>query len=138
MFHQQRFLSARGAALVAVLSAVSAAAACTRPIYITSASQSALQVDRPATRVTDTVIVVSVDGLRPDAIETFKAPTLQRLIAEGSYTLSARTILPSTTLPSHTSMLTGEPPERHGVYWNNTFEAKPGAIAIPTIFGVAP
>jgi predicted AlkP superfamily pyrophosphatase or phosphodiesterase len=122
-----------GVALLAAVVAVS----CGRPIYITSPKSAASQVERPASRVTDTVIVVSVDGLRPDAIETFKAPTLQRLIAEGSYTLAAKTILPSTTLPSHTSMLTGEPPERHGVYWNNTLDAKPGAIEIPTIFAVA-
>jgi predicted AlkP superfamily pyrophosphatase or phosphodiesterase len=121
---------------VAVLGAV-LVVSCGRPIYITSPSNASSHVERPATRVTDNVVVVSVDGLRPDAIATFKAPTLQRLIAEGSYTLSAKTILPSKTLPSHTSMLTGEPPERHGVYWNNTLEDEPGTIEIPTIFGIA-
>src|SRR5688572_33228334 len=61
----------------------------------------------PPTSVSRNVLVVSVDGLRPDAIATYGAPTLQRLMREGSYTLSATTIDPSTTLPSHTSMLTG-------------------------------
>jgi arylsulfatase A-like enzyme len=113
------------------------AGACGRPIYLTSARNPATLVERPASRVTDNVIVVSIDGLRPDAIATFKASTLQRLVKEGSYTLSARTILPSKTLPSHTSMLTGEPPERHGVLWNTAIEDQPGTIEIPTIFGVA-
>jgi hypothetical protein len=63
----------------------------------------------PAERgyLTDHLIVVSIDGLRPDAIEKFGARTLQRLMREGSYSLEASTIVPSKTLLSHTSMLTG-------------------------------
>ena len=91
----------------------------------------------PATSVTRHVIVVSVDGLRPDAIARFGAPTLQRLIQEGSYSLSARTIDPSRTLPSHTSMLTGLAPEQHHVLWNNVATAKAGTIDLPNIFSVA-
>jgi predicted AlkP superfamily pyrophosphatase or phosphodiesterase len=91
----------------------------------------------PPTSVSRNVLVVSVDGLRPDAIETYGAPTLQRLMREGSYTLSATTIDPSTTLPSHTSMLTGQPPERHGVLWNNVVSADADSIELPNIFSVA-
>src|SRR5687768_10395246 len=91
----------------------------------------------PQTSVSRNVLVVSVDGLRPDAIATYGAPTLQRLMREGSYTLSATTIDPSTTLPSHTSMLTGQPPERHGVLWNNVATADADAIDLPNIFSVA-
>jgi hypothetical protein len=91
----------------------------------------------PSSSVTRTVIVVSVDGLRPDAIEAYGAPTLQRLMREGSYTLSASTIDPSKTLPSHTSMLTGLPPEQHGVLWNNVATADTDAIELPNIFSVA-
>jgi arylsulfatase A-like enzyme len=87
--------------------------------------------------LTGNVVVVSVDGLRPDAINAFRAPTLQRLIREGSYSLSASTIDPSTTLPSHTSMLTGQPPERHGVLWNNVTSAERDRIEMPNIFSVA-
>jgi arylsulfatase A-like enzyme len=91
----------------------------------------------PASRVTEHVLLVSVDGLRPDAIQTFAAPTLQRLAREGSYTFSARTIMPSKTLPSHTSMLTGQPPERHGVLWNNVATADAEVIDQATVFGLA-
>jgi predicted AlkP superfamily pyrophosphatase or phosphodiesterase len=83
------------------------------------------------------VLVVSIDGLRPDAIDTYGASTLQRLMREGSYTLSARTIDPSKTLPSHTSMLTGQPPERHGVLWNNVATADADRIELPNVFGLA-
>ena len=83
------------------------------------------------------VIVVSIDGLRPDAIDSYGAPTLQRLMREGSYTLSGRTIDPSKTLPSHTSMLTGQPPERHGVLWNTVATAEAESIELPNVFGLA-
>jgi predicted AlkP superfamily pyrophosphatase or phosphodiesterase len=91
----------------------------------------------PVESITRHVLLVSIDGLRPDAIQRFDAPTLQRLVREGSYTLAASTITPSKTLPSHTSMLTGEPPERHGVLWNNLATAKADSVTLPTVFGVA-
>jgi predicted AlkP superfamily pyrophosphatase or phosphodiesterase len=113
-----------------------AAVACGKP-HIVTAPQPPQALALPNTRVSEHVVVVSIDGLRPDAIETFKALTLLRLIDEGAYTLSASTILPSKTLPSHTSMLTGEPPDKHGVLWNTAMEDAPGEIDIPTVFGEA-
>ena len=83
------------------------------------------------------VIVVSIDGLRPDAIERFGAKNLQRLIDEGRYSLSARTILPSLTLPSHTSMLTGVEPSVHGITWNDNQVSEKGTVQVPTMFRVA-
>lgn len=83
------------------------------------------------------VVVISVDGLRPDVIGRVHAPTLQRLVAEGSATLHASTILPSKTLPSHTSMLTGVVPARHGVTWNTDETATEGVVQVPTVFTLA-
>ncbi len=83
------------------------------------------------------VIVISVDGLRPDAIEKFEARTMRRLMMEGSYTLEATTILPSKTLPSHTSMLTGAEPAQHGITWNSEEMEAHGHITSPTIFATA-
>jgi predicted AlkP superfamily pyrophosphatase or phosphodiesterase len=122
--------------LALILAAVLGAAACS-PRYIRS---TAIPVDlraQPGIGLASNVIVVSVDGLRPDAIRAYDAPTLQRLMREGSYTLAASTIHPSKTLPSHTSMLTGQPPERHGVLWNNVTTADADAIELPNIFSVA-
>ena len=87
--------------------------------------------------VTDHVIVISIDGLRPDAIAEFRASNLQRLMREGSYTLAARTIDASFTLPSHTSMLTGEGPENHGITWNTNETDDHGHVAVPTVFARA-
>lgn len=88
-------------------------------------------------RVTEHVVVISIDGLRPDAIERFGAKTLQRLMREGSHSLEATTILPSRTLPSHTSMLTGTEPDVHGVTWNSEQMEDHGHVATPTIFAAA-
>lgn len=106
------------------------------PRYIRSTSAPPAQ-QVPLASVSQHVVVVSIDGLRPDAIEVYGASTLQRLMREGSYTLSGRTIDPSKTLPSHTSMLTGQPPERHGVLWNTVVTADASTIELPNIFGLA-
>ena len=118
--------------------ALTAVAACARvapvsePTIIQQGAASA-----PRGRVSNHVVVVSIDGLRPDAIARFKAPTLQRLIREGRYSLSAQTIDLSLTLPSHTSMLTGVGSDQHGVTWNSNKTAERGHVAVPTIFGLA-
>ena len=130
---RSRFLVGAG---VPVFAFISLAAGCGKPHYVVAPDKPAT-LAMPADRLTDNVILVSIDGLRPDAIAEYKAATLGRLVTEGSYTLSARTILPSKTLPSHTSMLTGEPPERHGILWNNAFNDVPGTIEIPTVFSEA-
>jgi len=115
--------------------AVAAASGCSAR-YIRSAPELSAQL-LPAESLTRNVVVVSIDGLRPDAIAAYGAATLQRLMREGSYTLQASTIHPSKTLPSHTSMLTGQPPERHGVLWNNVATAKADSVDLPNIFSVA-
>ena len=87
--------------------------------------------------ITNHVVVISVDGLRPDAIERFGARTILRLSSEGSRAARAQTILPSKTLPSHTSMLTGEDVDEHGIAWNSNETDHHGHVAVPTVFGLA-
>jgi predicted AlkP superfamily pyrophosphatase or phosphodiesterase len=83
------------------------------------------------------VVVISIDGLRADAIEAAGARNLQRMMQEGAYSLQARTILPSRTLPSHTSMLTGVPPSVHGITWNDEQVAAQGRVRVSTVFDMA-
>lgn len=80
------------------------------------------------------VVIISIDGLRPDAIEAAGAETLRKLIDRGAWALNVETIRPSVTLPSHTAMLTGLDFRRHGVVWNNY---RTGYIPVPTVFSVA-
>jgi arylsulfatase A-like enzyme len=65
------------------------------------------------------VLILSIDGLRPDAILAAPMPNLLDLMQSSAYTLNAQTIFPSATLPSHASMLTGLCPSEHGVNWND-------------------
>ncbi|MBI4867193.1 MAG: alkaline phosphatase family protein [Candidatus Wallbacteria bacterium] len=81
------------------------------------------------------VVIVSVDGLRPDAITAARTPVLAGLIRRGSSTLKARTTLPSVTLVSHASMLTGVRPDVHGITWNT--EDQKGPLKARTIFQLA-
>ncbi len=126
----------RGILLSAVMVAALGASACGAR-YVQSEPMASSARSLPTASVSRHVVVVSVDGLRPDAIDAYRAPTLQRLIREGSSTLSASTIHPSKTLPSHTSMLTGQPPDRHGVLWNTMATADASTIELPNIFSVA-
>ena len=71
---------------------------------------------------TERVILVSVDGLRPDALANTKY--FELLAQMATYTMKAQTINPSVTMPAHTSMFYGVPAETHGQY-NNTFNPSP-------------
>lgn len=84
------------------------------------------------------VLLVSVDGLRPDLALRANAPVIRSLMARGSYSLWARTTDIAITLPSHVSMLTGVPPSSHGVTWNSIVRGTPIIYPKwPTLFEVA-
>ena len=85
------------------------------------------------------VMIVSIDGLRPDVALRANMPHLRALMARGSFSFWARTTAVSITLPSHTSMLTGVPPEKHKVTWNNANDPHPQQPypAVPTLFELA-
>jgi predicted AlkP superfamily pyrophosphatase or phosphodiesterase len=85
---------------------------------------------------TEHVFIISIDGGKPAVIARSEMPTLRRMIAEGASTWMAMTILPSLTLPSHTSMLTGVAPDRHHIVWN-TWQPRRGVVSVPTIFAEA-
>lgn len=64
------------------------------------------------------VLLVSIDGLRPDAI--MNNDFIKNLIENSSYSLNAKTIYPSITLPAHTSMFYGVEASVHGVTTNSS------------------
>ena len=61
------------------------------------------------------VIVVVLDGLRPDAIALFGLPHLWRLAGQGASTFTGTTVAPSVTAAAMTSLFTGVAPETHGL-----------------------
>lgn len=65
-----------------------------------------------------TVILVTVDGLRPDAHPLVSCPHWNHLINHGTYTHTATSVTPSFTLPAHLSVFYGVPPLRHGTFSN--------------------
>lgn len=90
----------------------------------------------PASPSPPRVVIFSVDGLRPDALLQAGTGVISGLAARGAYTWQAQTIMPSTTLPSHASMLSGYLPSAHGITWDD-YRPQNGSISVPTVFSVA-
>lgn len=82
------------------------------------------------------VFIVSFDQAAPAGINKAKMPVFKEMAAEGAHTWEAYTIVPSLTLPSHTSMLTGVGVQKHQILWNDYQPAK-GVVKVPTIFALA-
>lgn len=82
------------------------------------------------------VFIVSFDGGKPAVMQQCQMPTLQYLLKRGAATWEARTVFPSITLVSHTSMLTGVYPEKHKIDWND-WKPEKGIVGVPTVFAVA-
>jgi predicted AlkP superfamily pyrophosphatase or phosphodiesterase len=73
------------------------------------------------------LMLVSIDGLKPEAIleaqsHGLKVPNLRALMADGIYATGVRGVLPTVTYPSHMTLITGASPDRHGIYANTTFD----------------
>ena len=64
------------------------------------------------------VILISIDGMRPDGFLACGNPFIEEMMKISSYTLAGKTVFPSVTLPCHTSMFHSVPPERHGITTN--------------------
>lgn len=92
--------------------AVAAALGCSAPVAPAETGKNAAG---QAPGAVQHVVLVSVDGLRPDALAALGeagAPAFHRLMKEGAFTLNARTDYDFTvTLPNHTCMVTGRPVE---------------------------
>ena len=66
------------------------------------------------------VILISVDGTRPDGLLGCGNRFVEEMKKRGSYTLDARSVVPPVTLPAHLSIFHSIPPARHGIT-TNTF-----------------
>ena len=73
------------------------------------------------------VVMISIDGLRPDSITQadvhhLKVPNLRRFLTEGTYAEGVTGVVPTLTYPSHTTLVTGVTPAIHGISSNTTFD----------------
>ncbi len=94
------------------------------------------------------VLLISIDGLRP---EFYKDPSwgmvnLRQAMQNGAYADGVNGVFPTVTYPSHTAMITGVTPLKHGIYYNTPSEPlkitgkwnwQYEQIKVPTIFSVA-
>ena len=77
------------------------------------------------------VVLVVLDGLRPDAISRFRLQHVARLAQRGAATLRGRTVSPSITPCAMASLLTGAAPERHGFQSEHFFLSRPRGTLHP-------
>lgn len=97
------------------------------------------------------VVVISIDGLRPDYYLPDPArktvtPALDALRLRGSWADGVISQFPSLTYPAHTSIATGARPARHGIVHNTHFDPLNGsnawmfenrAIKVPAVWDAA-
>jgi predicted AlkP superfamily pyrophosphatase or phosphodiesterase len=85
------------------------------------------------------VILVTVGGLADFYLDDARAemPTLRRLARQGARAQGMVCTFPTVTWPSHTSLVTGVAPAKHGVIGNNYFDRKTGkpvALVLDPLF----
>ncbi|HYD83359.1 MAG TPA: ectonucleotide pyrophosphatase/phosphodiesterase, partial [Opitutus sp.] len=73
------------------------------------------------------LLLISIDGLRPDYISEadrhgLKVPHLREIWENGAHAERVRGVLPTSTYPSHTAIITGTSPARHGIGSNQPFD----------------
>jgi predicted AlkP superfamily pyrophosphatase or phosphodiesterase len=73
------------------------------------------------------LLLISIDGMRPDYVTAadqhgLKIPNLRRVMAQGAHASGVRGVLPTVTYPSHTTILTGVWPVKHGIFNNLAFD----------------
>ena len=112
----------------------------------------ALAISLAAPACARPVLLISIDGLRPADISQapqrgLSVPNLRRFLTEGAHAEGVIGVLPTVTYPSHTTLLTGAAPARHGVVNNWTFDPTQGNydgwywyasdIRLPTLWDAA-
>lgn len=82
------------------------------------------------------MLILSIDGFRPDAMPLAPMPYLTSLLNRSAYSVTAQTVYPSVTLVAHTSMLSGQCPDKHKVDWND-YIPENGYAQVVDLFDVA-
>lgn len=98
------------------------------------------------------VLMISVDGMRPDYVTRadehgLHLPVLRSFLRDGVYADGVMGVFPTVTYPSHTTLVTGVWPAQHGIVNNQRFDPErkmDGAwfwyedqIKVPTLWSAA-
>jgi predicted AlkP superfamily pyrophosphatase or phosphodiesterase len=81
----------------------------------------------PAGARVDPVVLISIDGFRPDYLDRGATPTLNALAAAGVRAQAMKPAFPSLTFPNHYTLVTGLYPDRHGIVNNRMTDPLSGA-----------
>src|SRR5262249_60432811 len=81
----------------------------------------------PGPSARPTLLMISIDGLRPDYVTAadthgLKIPNLRRFLKEGAFADGVPGVIPTVTYPSHTTLITGVSPAKHGILGNTVFD----------------
>ena len=117
-----------------------------------SLSLSASSLFGQASSPHQSVLLISIDGMRPDYVthadeHHLNIPTLRHIMVAGAYADGVIGDLPTITYPSHTTIITGVWPAQHGILSNQRFDPErklAGAwywyadlIKVPTLWSAA-
>lgn len=117
-----------GRALLAALALALGGCAARAPAPPPASVAEAPAAARPGAASGDVLILVSIDGVRPDYLGRGVTPTLSKLAAGGAAT-TLRPVFPSVTFPNHYSLVTGLHPDSHGIVANRMADpARPGIV----------
>lgn len=75
-----------------------------------------------AAETEQSLLIISIDGLRHDYLSLHQAPMLAELAAGGVHVKQLQPVFPSKTFPNHYSLVTGLHPERHGIVDNSMYD----------------
>jgi predicted AlkP superfamily pyrophosphatase or phosphodiesterase len=68
------------------------------------------------------VVLVSLDGFKPEYLERFHLPNLRRIAERGTRAERMIPVFPSLTFPNHFSLVSGVHPETHGLVANSFWD----------------
>jgi predicted AlkP superfamily pyrophosphatase or phosphodiesterase len=83
---------------------------------------------RPSPASQATVVLVSIDALRADALGSGNMPALDAIAANGVRARWMKPSYPTLTFPNHYTLVTGLRPDHHGVVHNQMRDAKLGSF----------
>jgi len=89
-----------------------------------------LQLQLQSPPAPTSVLLISLDGVRPDYLGRGNTPNLDRLAREGVRAQWMQSVYPSLTFPNHYSMVTGLYPDHHGIVHNSMHDVELGRFTL--------